>query len=240
MTAFITLASTKLGATLEIGIMLLVSFGLGYLFHWVMSRALVSRITNLENRLRHVTYRFESADAERDKYERNLKRLKTKYDRFKWEADQKKDHEGEWQELKLKTRDDAKRLVNLEKERNALQEQVDDLKVQLLQLNMDYAKVETPTSSEHRHDNLKLITGIGPKAEALLHEHEIFTYSQLARSSIKKLNEILSGQGKYYASVDPKDWKSAAKEIRASMNGVPTTATPPDKNGTKKKSRKKA
>jgi predicted flap endonuclease-1-like 5' DNA nuclease len=210
MLIYLTLASTKLGASLEILVMLTGAFGLGYLFHYVLSRGLMKRINNLENQLRHITYRYETAEADQEKTERNLKRLKTKYDRFKWESEQAVSHEKEWGELKQVHKKDEKKIRNLEKERQVLQEQVDELKVQLLQANMQQAVAEIV----HKKDDLKVITGIGPKIEKILHEHDIFTYSQLAKSSVKKLKTILAETGGRYASFDPSQWPKDARAVK--------------------------
>lgn len=218
MVLYTTLASTMFGATLEIAFMLMGAFGLGILFQFFLSHGMKKQLTTLDNQLRLITFRYETADSEFERSEKNLKRLKTQFDKHKWETEQLESHEEGWNQLQKLHKKDEKRLKNLEKERSVLQEQVDELKVQLLQANMQQATTvpTNGTSKEagYKIDDFKMITGIGPKIETLLHDHDLYTYSQLARASIKKLNAILSEAGNRYAAKDPSQWPTAAKEVK--------------------------
>jgi large subunit ribosomal protein L27 len=62
-------------------------------------------------------------------------------------------------------------------------------------------------------DDLKKISGIGPKISDILIEAGIMTYKELADSSVGKLQDILAEAGSRYASKDPAPWIEEAKAI---------------------------
>jgi large subunit ribosomal protein L27 len=70
------------------------------------------------------------------------------------------------------------------------------------------------TAEEDGNDDLKKITGIGPKIAELLNAAGIITYEDLANSSVDKLREILAGAGSRYASKDPAPWIDQAKAVK--------------------------
>jgi predicted flap endonuclease-1-like 5' DNA nuclease len=55
-------------------------------------------------------------------------------------------------------------------------------------------------------DDLKIIEGIGPKIEELIHADGIKTWKQLAESSAETLKEILSRAGERFVMHDPQTW----------------------------------
>ncbi len=55
-------------------------------------------------------------------------------------------------------------------------------------------------------DDLTRIEGIGPKVCALLVEHGITQYSQLARVPVDTIRDALSGHGRSFAMIDPQSW----------------------------------
>lgn len=59
-------------------------------------------------------------------------------------------------------------------------------------------------------DDLKIVEGIGPKIEALLHEQGIHTYSDLAGTSVGRLKEILQAAGPRFSLHDPGTWSAQA------------------------------
>lgn len=71
------------------------------------------------------------------------------------------------------------------------------------------AKVEAP-AAEVATDNLKLIEGIGPKVEELLHEGGITSFLQLSMTSVERLKEILDGGGSKFAMMNPETWAEQA------------------------------
>lgn len=60
-------------------------------------------------------------------------------------------------------------------------------------------------------DDLTRISGIGPKAAALLHAAGITSYAQLAASSVAELQAILDQAGPRYRVVDPSSWPEKAQ-----------------------------
>jgi len=62
-------------------------------------------------------------------------------------------------------------------------------------------------------DDLKKITGIGPKISELLSEAGIVSYRDLADTSTDKLKKILEEAGSRYASKDPLPWVEEAKAM---------------------------
>ncbi len=55
-------------------------------------------------------------------------------------------------------------------------------------------------------DDLKIVEGIGPKIEEILHEAGIDSYAALAAKSADEIREILLAQGSRYKMFDPETW----------------------------------
>jgi predicted flap endonuclease-1-like 5' DNA nuclease len=55
-------------------------------------------------------------------------------------------------------------------------------------------------------DDLKVVEGIGPKIEQLLHAQGIRTFAQLAQTPVARLQEILDAAGPHYRIADPGTW----------------------------------
>lgn len=62
----------------------------------------------------------------------------------------------------------------------------------------------------YKQDDLKIVEGIGPKIEELLHNAGIATWKELAGASAEKLQEILSAAGSNYQLADPGTWAKQA------------------------------
>ncbi len=62
-------------------------------------------------------------------------------------------------------------------------------------------------------DDLKKLTGVGPKLAEIFNNAGIATFADLAGSSVEKLKEILAEAGSRYASKDPVPWMEQAKEL---------------------------
>jgi large subunit ribosomal protein L20 len=67
-------------------------------------------------------------------------------------------------------------------------------------------KVTKPKKSTTGFDDLKVVEGIGPAIEKLLHEAGITTYDLLAKSEYDNLKKILSDAGARYAIHNPLTW----------------------------------
>jgi predicted flap endonuclease-1-like 5' DNA nuclease len=59
-------------------------------------------------------------------------------------------------------------------------------------------------------DDLKIVEGIGPKIESLLHAKGVHTYSDLAATSVGRLKEILTEAGPRFSMHDPGTWSAQA------------------------------
>jgi predicted flap endonuclease-1-like 5' DNA nuclease len=60
-------------------------------------------------------------------------------------------------------------------------------------------------------DDLKVVEGIGPKIEELMHGGGITTWAELADSPIDRLQEILDGAGERYRVHNPATWPRQAE-----------------------------
>jgi predicted flap endonuclease-1-like 5' DNA nuclease len=75
------------------------------------------------------------------------------------------------------------------------------------------AEVEPePVPPSPRPDNLKRITGIGPKIETLLKENGITTFAQLAQTEVSRLQAILLEAGLENIA-DPSTWPDQARQL---------------------------
>lgn len=60
-------------------------------------------------------------------------------------------------------------------------------------------------------DDLKVVEGIGPKIESLLHKEGIFTFLQLSAMSAKDIKKILEKAGTRFQMHDPTTWAKQAE-----------------------------
>ena len=67
------------------------------------------------------------------------------------------------------------------------------------------------TKAKHTGDDLKIIEGIGPKIEELLHEAGINSFAALAAKSADEIREILLSHGSRYKMFDPETWAEQAQ-----------------------------
>jgi predicted flap endonuclease-1-like 5' DNA nuclease len=59
-------------------------------------------------------------------------------------------------------------------------------------------------------DDLKIVEGIGPKIEELLHKGGINSWKALSETSVERLKEILDAAGPSYQIHDPGTWAQQA------------------------------
>lgn len=64
--------------------------------------------------------------------------------------------------------------------------------------------------TKYKQDDLKIVEGIGPKIEDLLHKAGIYTWESLAESSPDRIRGILDQAGNDYAMHDPSSWPQQA------------------------------
>ncbi|MBX2891797.1 MAG: hypothetical protein KF734_12760 [Saprospiraceae bacterium] len=100
-------------------------------------------------------------------------------------------------------------LMLAESERNALREQLNAA-------TGKSAKAAKPASitfagTKWKWDDLKIVEGIGPKIEELLHNEGIKTWQQLSETSADRLKEILNAAGPNFQIHDPSTWPAQAR-----------------------------
>lgn len=72
-------------------------------------------------------------------------------------------------------------------------------------------KITLPSGKKIKQDDLKMVEGIGPKIEGLLHDAGITTWKQLAEAPEEKVQGILNDAGPRYQMHQPKTWATQAK-----------------------------
>ncbi len=65
--------------------------------------------------------------------------------------------------------------------------------------------------ADDKSDNLKIIEGIGPKIEEILHQSGLKSYAQVSAASPDQIREILVTAGSRYKVHDPTTWPEQAK-----------------------------
>jgi len=73
------------------------------------------------------------------------------------------------------------------------------------------AKITLPSGKKVKADDLKLVEGIGPKIEGLLHAAGIKTWADLAGADTDRLKAILDEAGSQYNMHDPSTWAKQAQ-----------------------------
>ncbi len=68
-----------------------------------------------------------------------------------------------------------------------------------------------PRAQREPEDDLKVIEGIGPKVEAVLHAAGIRTYAHLATTPVEQLRAILREAGPAFRLADPSTWPEQAR-----------------------------
>ena len=72
------------------------------------------------------------------------------------------------------------------------------------------ASITLPSGKKVKQDDLKLVEGIGPKIEELMHAAGITTWAELAAAPIEKLEAILDEAGPRFRIHDPATWGKQA------------------------------
>ena len=78
-------------------------------------------------------------------------------------------------------------------------------------------EVYTETVYGLKSNNLQIIEGIGPKTEKLLHKANILTWTQLADTSIEKLERVLKDGGNKFRLQNPSTWPNQASLAEQGM-----------------------
>jgi large subunit ribosomal protein L27 len=73
------------------------------------------------------------------------------------------------------------------------------------------SSITLPSGKKVKQDDLKLVEGIGPKIEELMHAAGITTWAELAAAPIEKLEAILDEAGPRFRIHDPATWSKQAE-----------------------------
>jgi len=71
-------------------------------------------------------------------------------------------------------------------------------------------KVTLPSGKKIKIDDLKMVEGIGPKIEGLLHEAGIKTWKDLAEANLEDVQKVLDEAGPRYRMHNPATWSKQA------------------------------
>jgi|AntRauTorckE5430_2_1112549.scaffolds.fasta_scaffold03449_2 large subunit ribosomal protein L27 len=71
-------------------------------------------------------------------------------------------------------------------------------------------KIEMPSGKKIKQDDLKMVEGIGPKIEGLLHDIDIKTWRELADAPEAKVQQMLDDAGPRYRIHSPSTWAKQA------------------------------
>lgn len=189
----ITQSYDKTDATLEILILLIVAFILGYLLRYFIGGKYRNRVEELEEQLDQLESRGQAPESQVGK---------------DFEAERKKLNR-EIQSLRSSNEGLEAQIVTLKSTNDHLQSEVVALK--------EAAKKQASTqvlpamSVPDPEDNLKQIEGIGPKIEQLLKNDGIKTFEALSKAKTERLKEILKNGGDRFRMHDPGTWPRQAK-----------------------------
>ncbi len=73
------------------------------------------------------------------------------------------------------------------------------------------AKIKLPSGKSLKQDDLKMVEGIGPKIEGLLHAGGIMTWEDLANAPTEDVQKILDDAGPRYRMHQPTTWAKQAR-----------------------------
>ena len=65
--------------------------------------------------------------------------------------------------------------------------------------------------TKYKSDDLKIVEGIGPKIEQLMHDAGITTWRGLSQTNVSAIQEILTAAGSRFALADPATWPKQAE-----------------------------
>lgn len=78
-------------------------------------------------------------------------------------------------------------------------------------------KITLPSGKKIKQDDLKMVEGIGPKIEGLLHDAGIMTWEDLATAPTEKVQQILDDAGPRYRMHQPTTWAKQARMAAAAQ-----------------------
>jgi predicted flap endonuclease-1-like 5' DNA nuclease len=135
-----------------------------------------------------------------------LDTVKSERDKWNQEADAQARNASAAIALEARVSSLEAQLRTLESENRRLQAELDAALTEKASVAEALAKASGPI----KPDNLKVIEGIGPKLEEMLNQHRIYTFRQLADTSVAVLQGILDEAGEAYRIHDPATWPEQA------------------------------
>lgn len=129
----------------------------------------------------------------------------------------------EIEKLKKKNNDMLLELGNVKRSNTDLSIKLDECNkrgqaLKSAPLNTPVAKVEEVVKSapikKSKPDDLKIIEGIGPKIEELLHSAGIMSFTDLAQADVQKIKDILAQAGSRFQMHDPSTWAKQSELAR--------------------------
>lgn len=188
----------------EIALILLGAFILGYVLRLLLNDGYKSKIEELEHENAMHRSRSESITANVAIDKSEVESLQEKI----------KALTNEKTSINERLSDCYARRIKLENEVKVLNRKLDE--VQKLS-NIEESTDETPmntsavlSSTVSESDDLKRIEGIGPKIEQLLNAGGIKSYSDVKQASVDEIKAILITAGPTYAVHDPSTWGEQA------------------------------
>ncbi len=193
--------------TLEIAIMLVVSFILGFLFRYFLAGLankkaepqaieLPKKAEPQESKnVSYVDNTPKNNNAELSRLKSDLAEANAMVASLKAQPNNTATLESVKKELDLKVTE----VVSLKTE-------ISNLKVEIEALSMLKPPTVITKVVHVQKDELKKIEGIGPKIQQLLYDAEITTFKQLSETPVEKIKEILMAAGERYKIHDPSTW----------------------------------
>lgn len=186
--------------SLKVLLFLLIAFLLGLLLGWLLWGS-----------------KYKEAKAELEVRTNELNALKGQYASLKEQFDLK---DADLRKANLEIDDLYARIRRLEGEKGQMHADLYEANEQIAKLTAAAAPLAAALSAAPapklvlpkgwKMNDLKLVEGIGPKIEELLHSVDIKTWSGLAEATTERLNEILDAAGERFRIHDPGTWPTQA------------------------------
>ncbi|MFT4522444.1 MAG: putative flap endonuclease-1-like 5' DNA nuclease [Bacteroidia bacterium] len=200
---------------LEILIMLLISFALGYLLRMAIGAKHKARAIELERELK-------ALKAERRGFDDNRMTATTLESKVILLEQKNNILKGEMESLRTASKPDLSvyqlKIDRLAAENTKLKADLEiclNAKPAVMSSSKASAepkeiKLNIKTSTTSSSDDLKKIEGVGPKIESILNGISIHTFTELSQANPQRIKDALIAQGPRYQMHDPTTWPSQA------------------------------
>ncbi len=193
MLLFVLLAQTKLSASIEILIMLVVAAIIGFVTAWLYYKALCARkVAALEHQLAGKDKKIKKYLEDNDALEMELLALK------------KSHSESNKEERDLKTE-----LKNLKDELS----EKDTVLTRIAQRKHLLNYESFGKADKSKKDDLKIIHGIGPFIEERLNALDIYTFEQISKFSPEDIETVTEAIEFFPGRIERDHWIDQAKEL---------------------------